>query len=148
MAYQHTVVGAFGTVEAAQRVADQLTQHGFPTGAVEVADHDTTTTENPTGEFPENDGFHHLIMAIFGPHSDSAHPRYDARRHGFVAVHVDTYAEAERARDLLDAGGAVDVHELGIGHRGATAGTAQDAELRPQRSRIVERRPGQPLRPV
>jgi hypothetical protein len=148
MVHPHTVVGAFGTVEAAQRAADQLTQNGFAPDCVEVSDHDTVSTENPTGEFPENDGFHHLIMAIFGPHVDSARPRYDARRHGFVAVHVDTYLEAERARDLLDAGGAVDVHEIGIGHRGATAGSAQDAALRPQRSRIVERRPGEPLRPV
>ncbi len=148
MVHPHTVIGAFGTVEAAQRAADQLTQHGFATDSVEVSDHDTTTTENPTGEFPENDGFHHLIMAIFGPPATASRPRYDARRHGFVAVHLDTYAEAERARDLLDATGAVDVHEIGIGHRGATGDSPLDAELRPQRSRIVERRPGEPLRPL
>lgn len=148
MVHPHTVIGAFGNVEAAQRAADQLTQHGFAPDSLEVSDHDTTTTENPTGEFPENDGFHHLIMAIFGPHRDGERPRYDARRHGFVAVHLDTYAEAERARDLLDAAGAVDVHEIGIGHRGAVAGSAQDAALRPQRSRIIERQPEGPLRPL
>ncbi|WP_460677433.1 SPOR domain-containing protein [Hymenobacter coalescens] len=148
MVHPHTVVGAFSTVEAAQRAADQLTQNGFAPDCVEVSDHDTTTTENPTGEFPENDGFHHLIMAIFGPPANSSAPRYDARRHGFVAAHVDTYLEAERARDLLDHAGAVDVHEIGIGHRGALADTPQDAALRPQRSRILERRPGQPPRPL
>ena len=147
MVHPHTVIGAFGTVEAAQRAADQLTQHGFATDSVEVSDHDTTTTENPTGEFPENDGFHHLIMAIFGPPAGSG-PRYDARRHGFVAIHLDTYAEAERARDLLDAAGAVDVHEIGIGHRGATTASAIDTEQRVLRSRIIERRPGEPMRPL
>jgi hypothetical protein len=142
MAYTHTVVGAFSTHDAARSAADQLTQNGFAPGAVEVADHDVTTTENPTGEFPENDSFHNFIMGIFGPPTETQQRNYQtARRHGFVAVHVHTYLEAERARDLLDHSGAIDVHELGIGHRGAEAGTEQDNALRPQRSRIVARRP-------
>ncbi|KUG08322.1 hypothetical protein [Solirubrum puertoriconensis] len=156
-----TVIGVFPNADAAQRAADQLTQSGFADADVDISQSSTVTTENPTGEFGENDAFHRFFRAVFSGHPDSDTHTYAnaARRGSVVTVHTHTLAEAERARDLLDHAGAANVHEMGIQHRAIGEGGTpvpdpdrllpgqQRAEnWTSQRSRIVERRVDDDLR--
>ncbi|WP_400190169.1 hypothetical protein [Hymenobacter sp. B81] len=126
----NTVIGLFGNIEAARRAVHELTTHGFDADHVDLSDHDIATTENPTGEFPENDSLHHFLRRYFTSDTEERLEAETAHRGGVVAVHLDSWAEADRARSLFEQCGAVDVHQIGIVHRGAMANTPQDDEIR------------------
>ncbi|GAA4384724.1 hypothetical protein [Hymenobacter koreensis] len=113
----HSVIGLFSDPNTAQAAARQLTQNGFATDHVDVSDHDTVTTENPTGEFPENDSLHHFMRVMFTSDNNAKLDAETTHRGGVVSVHLKTHEEAVRARELLSQHGAVRIHELGIGDR-------------------------------
>ncbi|KAA9327041.1 hypothetical protein F0P96_17525 [Hymenobacter busanensis] len=113
----HSVIGLFSNPRTAQEAVEQLTANGFAPDHVDISDHDIVTTENPTGEFPENDSLHHFMRRLFTSDSEEQLEAEASHRGGVVAVHLQTHREAEHARELLNQYGAVRIHELGIGDR-------------------------------
>jgi uncharacterized protein (TIGR02271 family) len=156
----HTVIGVFNTAADAQRAVQQLESSGFQRDYVDVAPYEgsatggsgygsTSTSTNTTGTRAEaavdnaGDSISNFFSNLFGGDDDnSAHNYSNVVRSGksLVTVHAQSASEAERARDLLDEYGAVDVDEMAsqygssntgntyAGTTGAQTGTTQTGE--------------------
>lgn len=114
-----TVVGFFDNPTEAQRAVERLQSLGITrdmidvstnnTGATEVSDSRTTDRSDRDSE----SGITRFFRNLFGDDNDEA-DRYSHVAHrssAIVTVHARTEDEAEKAADLLDDCGAVDVDE-------------------------------------
>lgn len=113
-----TVVGLFENESDAQRAAEQLASAGFSRGSVDVSRSDRYT-QGVSSE-KENDGaIARFFKNLFGD-SDNDADRYtklsSSGNYSIVTVHAQSADEAERAADLLDEYGAVNVDERSAQH--------------------------------
>jgi stress response protein YsnF len=144
-----TVIGFFDNASEAQQAVEQLVSNGFSRASIDIAassgstgsmtssgtnDYGTSAgtsnygTSTGTSSYNDNDGFGDKVSRFFSNlfDSDDDRNRYStvASRSTTVTVHATSVAEAERAADLLDRYGAVDVDErasqYGYGATGAT----------------------------
>lgn len=136
-----TVVGLFNTASEAQQAVQQLTSAGFVRDNVDVAaqeqgtattgstgrNNDASDFKNSSGTATEGavdataratgkaeDSIGNFFSNLFGgDDNDDARAYTNVTRSGssVVTVHAATADEAERARDILDQYGAIDVHE-------------------------------------
>ncbi|HEX8330309.1 MAG TPA: YsnF/AvaK domain-containing protein [Hymenobacter sp.] len=142
-----TVIGLFNSASEAQQAVQKLMSAGFIQSNVDVAAQDaqraqhlvanessSTGSSHTTDTDPgANDSIGNFFSNLFGGNdNDDARAYTTATRGGrsVVTVHAATAEEAERARDLLDDNGAIDVHaeyaqaRAASGTQTATAGTA------------------------
>lgn len=142
----HTVIGVFDTAAEAQRAVQQLEQNGFQRDYVDVAPYEGGTTgnntsTNTTGTRAEaavdnaGDSIGNFFSNLFGDDDNTAAHNYsNVVRSGksLVTVHARSADEAERARDLLDEYGAVDVDDMasqyGASNSGNTAARTNTAQ--------------------
>ncbi|MGY2131607.1 YsnF/AvaK domain-containing protein [Hymenobacter sp. HD11105] len=140
----HTVIGVFNTAADAQRAVQQLESNGFQRDYVDVAPYEggaaggssygsTNTSTNTTGTRAEaavdnaGDSIGNFFSNLFGGDDDNtAHNYSNVVRSGksLVTVHAQSASEAERARDLLDEYGAVDVDEMASQYGSSNTGNA------------------------
>lgn len=140
----HTVIGVFNTAADAQRAVQQLESNGFQRDYVDVAPYEggatggsshghTSTSTNTTGTRAEaavdsaGDSISNFFSNLFGGDDDNtAHNYSNVVRSGksLVTVHARSADEAERARDLLDEYGAVDVDDMASQYGSSNAGNA------------------------
>jgi uncharacterized protein (TIGR02271 family) len=141
----HTVIGVFDTAAEAQRAVQQLEANGFQRDYVDVApyseggtsnssgNYNTSSSTNTTGTRAEaavdnaGDSIGNFFSNLFGSDNDTtAHNYSNVVRSGksLVTVHAQSASEAERARDLLDEYGAVDVDEMASRTSAGTTGNA------------------------
>ncbi|OUJ75748.1 YsnF/AvaK domain-containing protein [Hymenobacter crusticola] len=136
-----TVVGFFDTAAEAQQAAQQLAAAGFSLDSVDVAqssqggnyynsgsstsgaNRDSSDYQNTSGTVTEGaadaagrtgDSIGNFFSNLFGGDDDDDTRRYShvARNSGsIVTVHVSSAENAQRAAEILDAAGAVDVDE-------------------------------------
>ncbi|AMJ65256.1 YsnF/AvaK domain-containing protein [Hymenobacter sp. PAMC 26628] len=160
-----TVVGLFNSASEAQQAVQQLTSAGFVRDNVDVAaqqqggassagsgrNNDPSDYQNASGTATEGavdatarvagkaeDGIGNFFSNLFGgDDNDDARAYTGVARSGssVVTVHAATADEAERARDILDQYGAIDVHEqaaaqgyAATGSQQATGGTAEGTQ--------------------
>jgi len=140
-----TVIGFFDNASEAQQAVEQLVSNGFSRASIDIAASSGSTgstTSSGTSNYgtstgtssynDDNDGFGDKVSRFFGNlfDSDDDRNRYSsvASRSTTVTVHATSADEAERAADLLDRYGAVDVDErasqYGYGNTGATAASS------------------------
>jgi len=132
-----TVIGIFDSHTEAQTAVEQLISNGFLRTNIDVAASGgdlgrTSTGTTASSGYDDNDGFGDKVSRFFSNlfDSDEDRGRYSqvASRSTTVTVHAQSAQEAERAADLLDRYGAVDVNErasqYGYGTTGATATNA------------------------
>ena len=109
----HTVIGLFDTVNEAQTAADALISNGFSESMVDVGKTgvNDTNTGSSTVDQAEN-GVSKFFSSLFGNDDDNAKVYKDvANRSGsMVTVHANTAADAQKAAQLMDTHGAIDVH--------------------------------------
>lgn len=145
-----TVVGVFDDATEAQNAVEELVNDGFSRSNIDLSaqtgsytDSSTTTdsdlipdrNRNTSGTFTEEvaddardagSGIGNFFKSLFGDDDDDTR-RYStvAERGTVVTVHVQTNDEAERAADILDDNGAVDVNERAAqyGYGSTTTGT-------------------------
>jgi uncharacterized protein (TIGR02271 family) len=143
-----TVIGFFDNASEAQQAVEQLVSNGFSRASIDIAagsgsmgssgmdsgssnfgtSSGTSSYGTTTGSSSHDEGFGDKVSRFFGNlfDSDDDRNRYStvASRSTTVTVHATSAAEAERAADLLDRYGAVDVDErasqYGYGATGAT----------------------------
>lgn len=135
-----TVVGFFDNPTEAQRAVERLQSLGITRDLIDVSNNNTGATgvsDSRTTDRSDRDsesGITRFFRNLFGDDNDEA-DRYShvAQRSGsIVTVHARTEEEAERAADLLDDCGAVDVDERAAqygytsGSTGAEAGRRAD----------------------
>jgi uncharacterized protein (TIGR02271 family) len=118
-----TVVGVFNSYDAAQRAADALSREGFDSSEVQIkgtgsagASSTSSSTSGASDGTGEGTGvmasIRHFFADLFGDDGDHAGHYTEAVRRGgaVVTVEVDE-VRLERARDVLDSAGAVDIEE-------------------------------------
>jgi uncharacterized protein (TIGR02271 family) len=114
-----TVVGVFDDRATAQSVVEQLVNSGFNRSSIEVNSHDSYASDvarggaGLTGETHDHSGggIGGFLRRIFGNDVRDDYGHYaEAVRRGSTVVAVNTDEQnAERAADILDSGGAVDI---------------------------------------
>ncbi|MCC9134838.1 YsnF/AvaK domain-containing protein [Pontibacter silvestris] len=122
-----TVIGIFDSLTEAQDAAMQLTNSGFTRENIDIADQSATSgtgTSTDTYNEEDNDSISNFFSSLFGNDDDTSRYSNVARRSAIVTVHVQSPAEAERAADILDEYGAVDIDERASQYRSGTGTTA------------------------
>lgn len=127
-----TVIGLFDEAGEAQQAVEQLVENGFSRTSIDLSastasdldsdgtlfpDRHTNTSGTRTEELVDDTkdvgtGIGGFFSSLFGD-DDEDKKRYTqvADQRSLVTVHVSTEEEAERAADVLDDNGAVDVKE-------------------------------------
>ena len=132
----HTVVGVFDSAEQAQNAVDALVRAGFSEGDLDVR---SVERFRKTGDaVMEDEGLGNSIRNFFADLFSVGEDTYDAdyyseavRRGGSViTVDVDDEARLERARQVLDASGAVNLDER-VQHWRTSGWTGYDTGARP-----------------
>lgn len=120
-----TVIGVFENIADANQAAQQLTEVGFRHADVDVS---TNYRDRETTRDEDNDegvgGFFH---SLFGDSDDKYRHTEATRRGTLVTVHTQTMEEAERASEILDEYGAMDVNDES--YRTGTNTTAATSEF-------------------
>lgn len=105
-----TVIGIFDSSREAQDAVEQLVSNGFSRSNIDIAAQDATSTTSDRDN--DNDGIGGFFRSLFGSDDDESRKYTNvARRGSVVTVHAQSAMEAERAADILDNYGAVDVNE-------------------------------------
>ncbi len=128
-----TVVGVFNDANEAKAAVDKLVSAGYVRGSVDVSPY---TGEGYTADkYTEEDhdtGIGEFFRNLFGDDEDDAH-RYSAMssRRSIVTVHANSEAQAEKAADIMDNSGAINVRDTAdeYGYSNRAVGTAVDTDL-------------------
>ena len=152
-----TVIGFFDNASEAQQAVEQLVSNGFSRASIDIAASSGSTgsttssgssnygTSTGTSSYnDDNDGFGDKVSRFFGNlfDSDDDRNRYSsvASRSTTVTVHATSADEAERAADLLDRYGAVDVDERAsqYGYGATSASTTTDTSYADTTNRTAD----------
>jgi len=118
----HTVIGFFEDAASAQQAMQQLERIGIPRHDIDVSSSGALGAGGEGGERSDDrnenrgSGIQQFFTSLFGSESDDADRHIRVGRSGcvIVTVHAQTRGEAERAADILDACGAIDVDEKAL----------------------------------
>ncbi len=109
-----TVVGFFDDTDAAQSAVQQLVSGGFDRDTIDISSGTNRSNISTTDRDGDSEGgIVRFFKNLFGDDDDEA-TRYSnvgMNSKCIVTVHAKSSDEAERAADLLDDNGAVDVNE-------------------------------------
>ena len=126
-----TVIGIFDNSNQAQNAVEQLVSSGISRDNIDLATSSTSgsTTDSYQDNDSSNDGISGFFSSLFGGDDDANKYSHVARRGSTVTVHTQSREEAERAADLLDQYGAVDVDEQAsrYGYTGSSSGLGAGA---------------------
>ena len=118
-----TVVGIFEKVTNAEKAMDRLLNEGFTRDRVDIADHTSRTDHSD-----DDDSIGGFFSSLFGDSDDTRHHADAAKSGVVVTVHAQSKEEAERAADILDDHGTVNVNERANMNRDTTATAAATTE--------------------
>ena len=114
-----TVVGFFDQASEAQNAVEALVNSGFSRDQIDLSTansnstntYDTGTTTSSTND--NEGGIGGFFRSLFGDDDDDRTSRYSTvgERSSIVTVHASSEDHAERAADILDEYGAVDIDE-------------------------------------
>jgi uncharacterized protein (TIGR02271 family) len=132
----HTVVGYFDSASEAQQAVQQLLSSGFSRENVDSTsgnNYSGSTSENSSYTDNDNDGrgsgIGRFFKSLFGDSDDADRYSNLAQRGGsIVTVYAQSSEEAERAADLLDDYGAVNVNERAA-QNGYNSGNERTTDL-------------------
>ena len=122
-----TVVGIFDKAVNAEKAVDRLLSEGFARDRVDISDHTTRDGYTDADRDRDDDSIGGFFSSLFGDSDDTKHHTNAAREGIVVTVHAADRAEAERAADILDDFGTVNVGDRTTGvdtSVDATTGTA------------------------
>jgi uncharacterized protein (TIGR02271 family) len=105
-----TVIGIFDNESEARRAVDNLVERGFTRNSIDIADR--SSSDYATRKHEDDDSISGFFRSLFGSDNDDSR-KYStvASRSCVVTVHAQSSDEAERAAEILDEYGAVDVDE-------------------------------------
>src|SRR5829696_4773584 len=105
-----TVIGLFESDNEAQRAVERLAEIGVNRSQVDVSRGSSESSVN-SGEENEG-GIKRFFQSLFGGSDDSdRYSRVSSSGATIVTVHAQTSEEAQRAAEILDSCGAMDVDE-------------------------------------
>ncbi len=105
-----TVVGVFDDATEAKQAVDKLVAAGIARNTIDMSAHQSKA-ETYEDDY-EDSGVVEFFKNLFGDDGDD-HKRYSAvgSRGSIVTVHATSEAHAEKAADILDENGALNVHD-------------------------------------
>ena len=112
-----TVVGLFDNSSDAQQAVQQLISSGFTNDNIDISTSSANTTAGSTNFDLDKDehesGVSKFFKNLFGDDDNDAdrYSKVASRGNSIVTVHAQSAEEAERAADILDDNGAVNVDE-------------------------------------
>ncbi len=143
-----TVIGIFDDASEAQTAIQELMEAGFSRNNIDLSTQNASeaTNANASADYRTDDdgnrekqgGIMGFFASLFGDDDDNNRDRYSTvgERHSILTVHAQSEDEAERAADILDDAGAIDVNEraeqyqsgtyAGTGTTGMTTGVSAD----------------------
>lgn len=125
-----TVIGFFDDASEARRAVDQLVSNGFDRNSIDISERSGDSSASDVSSSHENEsGISRFFKSLFGDNDDDAN-RYSTvgHRSTIVSVLAQSADEAERAADLLDDYGAINVNERAseYGYAANTRSTESD----------------------
>jgi stress response protein YsnF len=126
-----TVIGLFDDASEARRAVERLTQQGVSRQSIDIRENETGGTDTVSRDRDDNEnGITRFFKSLFGDNDDA--DRYSKAGNNsrcIVTVHANSRDEAERAADILDDCGAIDVNERAGGY-GQASQSRQGVENR------------------
>jgi uncharacterized protein (TIGR02271 family) len=121
-----TVIGIFENENEAQQAVQNLISQGFNREDVDVASSSASQSTSESSHSDNDDSFGSSISnffgSLFGSDDDRTSSYSEVAKRGItVTVHARSESEAERAADVLDDNGAVDIDEKASQYRGNQA---------------------------
>jgi stress response protein YsnF len=106
-----TVIGIFDNFKNAQQAAQQLMTKGFIKETIDISNKNNQNTYEQTAHKEDDDSISNFFNYLFGNTDESRKYTEAAQGKSVITVHTSTNDEAERAADILDDCGAVDVDQ-------------------------------------
>ncbi len=134
-----TVVGVFQHMEDAEKAVRNLENMGISRSNIDVSKRSAEESSASTDRDSEN-GITRFFKSLFGDGDDAdRYSRMGNSGYSVVTVHASTVSDAERAAEILDEYGAVDVDEDSHStHSGMNAGNTRTGEDSDTVSRVSE----------
>jgi stress response protein YsnF len=132
-----TVVGFFDNPSEAQRAVQQLESIGIPRQSIDISSGNANTnvsnsrnTNTDRSDREEENGITRFFKSLFGDNDDEAdrYSRVAQNAQSIVTVHAQSEDQAERAADILDDCGAVDVDERAAQYGYERTGYSRDMD--------------------
>lgn len=111
-----TVVGIFENSNAARNAVERLKAYGFSEADIDISDVNPNARSTGDGQNQEEgfgDRIGNFFRNLFDDESDADKYSTAARNRVVLSVYADSFTEAERAADIMDEHGAVNVNETG-----------------------------------
>lgn len=130
------MIGIFDNREEAQKAVQRLTAYGFTHDDIDMSSQGNTVMSDNDADMRRDtdhndDGFGEKVSRFFSNlfDSDEDTEKYSsvARNRTIVSIHAETKEEAERAADILDEHGAINVDEHASGHDRSTSSMQTNA---------------------
>lgn len=120
-----TVIGIFESENEAQQAVQNLVNQGFNREDVDIAGRSSTQSGSESSE-DNDEGFgssvSNFFSSLFGSDDERSSSYSEVAKRGCtVTVHARSEAEAERAADVLDEYGAVDIDEKASQYRSSNS---------------------------
>jgi hypothetical protein len=149
----HVVVGVFDDTDKIAQVRRELLGAGFTDSEVSVRTQESSAADVNTVNEKETGGVAHFFRSLFGLESDNEHTGLYSeavrRNHSVVTVNASDDSEADRAEEILDRCGAIDVDERseqwrreGWSSTGASASATSESMQSPVQRADSSRRGG------
>ena len=127
-----TVIGVFDDAQEAQKAVNDLVSEGFSRDSIDLSaaaanqyTDGAVNTNTTYADHDEDSGISGFFKSLFGTDDDDDYRRHTvvAQRGSLVTVHATTEDQAEKAADILDDNGAVDINERAEEYGYAGSGT-------------------------
>jgi uncharacterized protein (TIGR02271 family) len=115
-----TVIGIFEKGVEAQTAVQKLESNRINPGNIDISNQSSASQVSSTAN-TESDGISNFFGSLFGNNEDAKKHSEVARKGWVVTVHANSKQEAERAAEILDTCGAVDVDERSAQFRNTQA---------------------------
>jgi len=113
----HTVVGIFNDADDAKNAVDQLANNGFDRSNIDYSRGSSSGYNTNDENADDNEsGIGRFFKNLFSSKDESDRYARAARNGSVVTVHAQSSEEAQRASELLDNYGAIDVDEKDRGY--------------------------------
>jgi len=137
-----TVVGFFDDAADAQRAVEQLVSNGFDRSQIDISSGTGSGTASTSGhhDHDHENGITRFFKNLFGDNDEDAdrYSRVGMRSNSIVTVHAQSSDEAERAADLLDDYGAINVNERASQYETTGSTTDYDRTTMSDRDRTAD----------
>lgn len=109
----YTVVGMFPTNEAAEKASSKLASAGFGKEDYQISRYSTTGEYTEGSEFDEDENTSGFWNWLFGDNdNDRKKYSYAGSKSNIVTVYTNTSDRAEKARDIMNDEGALNVNDV------------------------------------